>query len=143
MKRLLLSLVFAPSVVLADLGQLSLPAPPSWPSGQDRVRSSDGVQCETSATPRDWYMDLGIVAGRGNGLGSNSNPTIIDVNSQFINNNFERNTYAIYARVVINLDKPKPHIDCGRLYQLEIDRLKAEIEYLQMGQGVAGSVVVK
>ena len=139
--RLLIALALLPCAALADLGQLSLPAPPSWPSGQDRVRSSDGVQCETSTTPRDWYMDVGVVAGRGNGLGSNSNPTIIDVNSQFINNNFERNTYAIYARVVINLDKAKPHIDCGQLYQLEIDRLKAEIQYLQMGQGVAGSIV--
>jgi len=134
-------LAVMPCVAWADLGQLSLPAPPSWPAGQDKVRSADGVQCETSTTPRDWYMDIGIVGGRGNGLGSNTNPTIIDVNSTFMNNNFERNTMAIYARVVINLDKPKPHIDCGRLYQLEIERLKTEIEYLQMGQGVAGDVV--
>jgi len=139
--RLLYALAFAPCVAMADLGQLSLPAPPSWPTGNDKVRSADGVQCETSTTPRDWYMDIGIVGGRGNGLGSNSNPTIVDVNSTFVNNNFERNTMAVYARVVINLDKPKPHIDCGRLYQLEIDRLKMEIEYLQMGQGVAGGVV--
>ena len=141
--KLLLALTFLPCVAFAQLGSLSLPAAPQWPPGQDRIRSADGVQCETSTTPRKWFMDIGVLGGRGNGLGSNNQGTVIDINSQFINNQYERNTYAIYARVVINLDSTPPKMNCNELYALEIQRLRSEIEYLQMGQGVAGSVVVK
>jgi len=141
--KLLAALLFAPCVAYAQLGSLSLPAAPQWPPGQDRIRSADGIQCETATGPRKWFMDVGVLGGRGNGFGANNNGTIVDIDSTYINNQFERNTYAIYARVVINLDKTPDKINCGTLYQLEIERLQAEIDYLRMGQGVAGSVILE
>jgi len=140
MKQTLAIIMLTPAVAWAQLGSLGLPAAPSWSNGTDKVQSSDGVRCESSAVPRQWYMDVGVVAGRGNGLGA-QNGTVIDINSQYIANNFERNTFAVYARVVINLENaPKP-IDCNALYALEIERLQAEIEYLKFGEGVVGAVV--
>jgi len=141
MKTFMLIAAFACTPAFAQLGSVGLPAAPQWPNGTDRVRSADGVQCESSAAPRQWYMDIGLLAGRGNGVGAQNNGTVIDINSTFIDPNFQRNTYAVYARVVINLEDAPPPINCNVLYGLEIERLKSEIEYLKFGSGVAGSVV--
>ena len=141
MKKIILVLSLICPPVMAQLGSVGLPAAPQWPSGTDRVRSADGVQCESSTAPRQWYMDVGVMAGRGAGVGAQNNGAVIDVNSRFIDPNFQRNTYAVYARVVINLENAPPPLNCNALYALEIERLKSEIEYLKFGEGVQGSVV--
>ena len=140
MRHLFLSLVLATPVAMAQ-NSLSLPSPPSWPSGSDRIKGSDGTSCESSVAPRNAFADFGVMASRGNGIGNSNSGIVIKNDSRFIDNGFRRDGVSVYFRVIINLDKAKPVIDCSQLYQLEIERLKAEIEFLQMGgASVAGGI---
>lgn len=96
------------------------------PSGQDRIRSADGVECQTHVGPRNRWMDMGVYS-----MGTQSNTTITDPTNS-------RGQYmGVYARITINLDPVHPTIDCSRLYQLEIDRLRREIDDLQMTSKVS------
>ncbi|MEL6316276.1 MAG: hypothetical protein AAFR16_01420 [Pseudomonadota bacterium] len=65
------------------------------------------------------YLDLGV--GRvANSLGRDAYD--------------EQETSVIgYARVVIPLGRKPERLDCKRLYDLEVERLKMEIELLRMG----------
>ena len=38
----------------------------------------------------------------------------------------------VYARVSMPLSKPPARLDCARVYDLEIERLKQELEFLRM-----------
>ncbi|MEX0385854.1 hypothetical protein [Spiribacter onubensis] len=102
------------------------------------MRTSDGVRCERSTGPRRWYMDMGVMATHGDGLGSAGN-TIIETDDKIIDNRYGRDGYGVYARVVINLGSTPPPPRCNALLELEIRRLEAEIEYLEAGQGVMGA----
>lgn len=116
------------------IGSIQLPNQPQFPQGQDRVRSADGTECSVSTAPRDKYMDIGIVGGGSTGQGSEYS-YIPQVGPQ---NQYSRNTGGVYARIVINLDAEKPRIDCNRLYELEIQRLRAELEQIKLiGVGTA------
>lgn len=94
------------------------------PSGQDRIRSADGVECQTHVGPRNRWMDMGVYSM---GNQTNNLPTMPN-SSQAV---------GVYARITINLDPVAPQIDCSRLYQLEIDRLRREVDDQQMNSKVS------
>lgn len=89
------------------------------PSGQDRIRSADGVECQTHVGPRNRWMDMGVYS-----MGTQTNNLPSTPNSS--------QAIGVYARITINLDPVAPQLDCSRLYQLEIDRLRREVEDQQM-----------
>jgi hypothetical protein len=84
-------------------------------------------------------MDIGVVGGTSTGTGvENAYPYVYPGSTVIPGNSYGRVTGGVYARVVINLDPEKPKLDCTKLYELEIIRLKAEIEQLRlMGVGTA------
>jgi hypothetical protein len=107
-----------PAISIAADGIL-LPPAPVGPGGEDSITTSDGVRCSQSINSNGGYLDLGIAGGNlGNYYGA---PTTTD-----------QSTIG-YARIIIPLGEAPRRLNCDRLYQLEIQRLKAEIQMLQIG----------
>lgn len=48
-------------------------------------------------------------------------------------NSYNRAGGGVWGKLVINLDKQPSQIDCGRLYDLELERLQEENRQLKMG----------
>lgn len=140
------SLVFVLALVLGyqqasaqiNLGSVNLPQAPQFPQGQDRIRATDGTECNRSTAPRRKYMDMGVVGSGSTGTGvENQYPyTYFPGMTAPPNNQFNRTGGSVYARIIINLDAQDYNIDCGRLYDLEIERLRTELEQAKlMGVG--------
>src|SRR5215470_11060503 len=99
---------------------LLLPPPPVGPGGEDSITTSDGVRCSQSINSSGGYLDLGVAGG--------------DLSTYYSSSTTTANNTAVgYARVIIPLGKRPKRIDCSALYQLEIDRLKTEVEALKIG----------
>lgn len=131
---LALVLVYHPASAQTNLGSVNLPQAPQFPQGQDRIRATDGTECSRSTAPRRKYMDVGVVAAGSGGTGvENQYPyTYFPGMTTPPNNQYNRTGGSVYARVVINLDANTYDIDCGRLYELEIERLKTELEQAKL-----------
>jgi len=118
-----------PAVLLSVLATAAsaqgvyLPPPPSGPGGEDTIETSSGARCRQSMNSNGAYLDVGMTArtttgdGRSGGFYANS----------------QAGQEAIgYARVTLPLGERPKRIDCSRLYELEIARMKREIELLKM-----------
>lgn len=98
---------------------VNLPSAPSV-NGSDSVRGSTGLSCQSAIASGGPYMDLGVIGAQ-------------DV--------YSRDTAAVYGRIVVPLGKRPKRVDCTKLYDLEITRLKMELELMRMGMGVPTSGV--
>jgi hypothetical protein len=102
---------------------LLLPPPPVGPGGEDSITTSEGVRCSQSINSNGGYLDLGVAGGDlsnyynigDDGLEAAPGSAVAD------------------ARVIIPLGETPSRLNCGRLYELEIEKLRAEIEMLKMG----------
>lgn len=90
---------------------VNLPTAPQ-PFGQDIVRSAGGASCQTAVASNGPYLDLGVISSE-------------DV--------FSRQTNAVYGRMVVPLGPKPDRVDCTHLYELEIARLKSELELSRLG----------
>jgi hypothetical protein len=88
-----------------------LPTPPTA-SGQDMVRGSTGVTCQTAEASGGPYVDIGMIGAQ-------------DV--------FNRDTAAVYGRVVVPLGKRPDRPDCTKLYELELARMQMELDLMRLG----------
>jgi len=88
-----------------------LPTPPVA-HGQDSVRGASGLSCQSAVASGGPYLDLGMIGAQ-------------DV--------FNRDTATVYGRIVVPLGKRPKRPDCTKLYDLEIARLRMELELLRMG----------
>ena len=120
-------------VSVLNIGQQQM----QWQQGNDRIRSSDGVECSRSTAPRDKWMEFGTVAGGVGGQGSDYSyqPIYATDNGATVapQNNYNRMGGGIWGKLVVNLDKQPEQIDCGKLYNLELERLQEENRQLKMG----------
>lgn len=92
------------------------------PQGQDEVRAADGTTCSSAVSGSGAYMDVGIIG----------------------NNGFTGNgDFASYGRVVVPLGRKAQRLDCSKLYELEVERLRMELDLLKMGVGstTSGEIV--
>lgn len=85
----------------------------SLPSGHDEVRAADGTSCRSAVGGSGAYLDVGVIA----------------------NPNDLKATQSAYGRLVIPLAMPRKRLDCTELYKLEIERLRVELQLMQMGIG--------
>ena len=90
-------------------------------SGQDEIRAVDGTTCRSSISNNGAYVDMGAIAGQ-NGDGSFGSG-------------------AVYGRLVVPIGGEEKRLDCTRLHELEVARLKLELELLQAGLGKSGRSV--
>jgi len=88
----------------------------SLPQGYDEVRTSDGSFCRSSVSGNGAYLDMGVIGSQ------NPDGSTID-------------SGAVYGRVVVPLGRTGSRLDCRRLYDLEIERLKMEVRLLRAGMG--------
>lgn len=101
-----------------------LPPAPTGPGGEDSIETSTGTRCRQSINSNGAYLDMGTV-------GSAAAPLSADQRS-VLNADRDREALA-YARVTIPLGKRPKRIDCHSIYQMEIAKLRQELELLKMG----------
>lgn len=96
-----------------------LPPAPSGPGGEDAITTSQGVKCSQSINSNGGYIDVGVATGGGLAVQSDEisgEPVALG-----------------YARLIIPLGRRPTRIDCSALYELEIERLRREIQLLSIG----------
>jgi hypothetical protein len=81
--------------------------------GTDEVRAADGTSCRSAVGGSGAYLDMGVIG---------------KPNTDVANNNY-------YGRVVVPLGRGPKRLDCVKLYELEIERLKLELELAKAGLG--------
>ncbi|MEM0928158.1 MAG: SPOR domain-containing protein [Pseudomonadota bacterium] len=81
-------------------------------TGQDIVRGADGTSCQSAIASGGPYLDVGVLQSQ---------------------DFYERDSAAVYGRIVIPIGKRAKRLDCTKLYQLEIERMRMELELLRMG----------
>ncbi len=106
----------------------NLPSQPSA-SGQDMVRGSGGITCQSAIASGGPKFDMGMISS---------------------NDIFDRESLSFYGRLSVPMGKRPKRIDCSKLYDLEISRLKMELQLLRAGampgmldQRAARSVVIQ
>jgi hypothetical protein len=87
----------------------------SLPQGTDEVRAADGTSCRSAVGGSGAYLDMGVIG---------------KPNTEVANNNY-------YGRVVVPLGRGPKRLDCVKLYELEVERLKLELELAKAGLGRA------
>lgn len=87
---------------------------PSIPNvtGQDIVRGSGGISCQSSVGSGGPNFDLGIIGS---------------------NDMYNRDSTAVYGRITVPLGKRPKRVDCTKLYDLEISRLQMELQLMRAG----------
>lgn len=101
-----------------------LPSPPSGPGGEDVVETASGARCRQSMNSNRAYLDVGLLASQSNrDINQQPGPLATDQ---------ERGQALGYARVTVPLGRKPERLDCSRLYELEIERMRREIELLKL-----------
>lgn len=101
---------------------LFLPSAPHESGGEDSITTPGGISCRQSLNRGGAILDLGIGAVAG---------TERDSNDLLDNRSRNRDASAVaYARIVIPLGERPNRIDCSKIFLLEIERLRREIELL-------------
>lgn len=105
-----------------------LPQAPQFQQGQDRIRAADGTECSRSTGPRQRFADVGMLGGNMGGSGSPYGYYGNGAGSQ----NYTQNGGAVYGRITFNLDPVQDEVSCSRLYELELERLRIELEQARL-----------
>lgn len=102
-----------------------LPPAPNGPGGEDSIETSSGTRCRQSINSNGGYVDIGVAGSAGSGLPQQQSGVFISIT--------ERDKEALaYARVTIPLGRKPQRIDCSQVYELEIRKLRQELELLRM-----------
>lgn len=104
-----------------------LPPAPHGPGGEDTIETASGTRCRQSINSSSGYVDIGLAGSAGSGV-----PDAGRAGNVFISINDRDREALAYARVTVPLGKKPRRIDCSQVYDLEIQRLKQEIELLKM-----------
>lgn len=102
---------------------LYLPPPPTGPGGEDRVETASGTRCSQSINSNGSYLDVGMAGSNASSRANTSSPILTDRAG---------NEALGYVRMTIPLGKRPARLDCTRLYELEIQRMRREIELLKL-----------
>lgn len=123
------ALLSSPSIAGGTQG-VYLPSAPQGSGGEDVIETSSGSRCRQSMNNNGSYLDVGITAST-----SKPAPSLSGVLSPYeystLNQNNGNNALG-YARLIVPLGRKPSRIDCSRMYELEITRMKREIELLKL-----------
>ncbi len=104
-----------------------LPPAPNGPGGEDSIETADGTRCRQSINSNGAYLDVGATGSAAKPLRNDQPGNGLLLFSQ------DRDQEALaYVRVTIPLGQKPTRLDCSRLYELEIVRLRRELELLRM-----------
>ena len=118
------SLALAVQAQAATTG-VYLPPAPTGSGGEDSIETSSGTRCRQSINSNGPYLDVGV-------SGTASSPIDPDAMRYSFGDTRDKQG-TVYARVSIPLGKRPERIDCSRVYELELQKLKREIELLRLG----------
>lgn len=93
----------------------NLPSSPRQ-SGQDIIRGAGGISCQSAVGTNGPVFDMGVIG---------------------TNDIYSRDSAALYGRITVPLGHKPKRIDCSKLYELEVERLKLEIKMMQAGASAA------
>ncbi|NRF12899.1 hypothetical protein [Vibrio coralliilyticus] len=103
------------------------------PNGYDRISTSDGTTCEASIAP-DMYLQTGLYT-------TGTRDEYEDRTSSLYQGSANRtgsDSSGIYVQLVIPIGKKTERLNCNRLYDLEIEKLKAELNKLKIESQLQG-----
>lgn len=123
-----LLLVVSAELLLAGMASaqpgIYLPPAPQGPGGEDTIETQSGTRCRQSINGNEGYLDVGVAGSTGSGVPNTGNVFV---------SNTERDRQALgYARITVPLGKKPRRLDCSRIYELEIQRLREEVALLKM-----------
>jgi hypothetical protein len=116
----------AQTEAFANTHGVYLPPAPRGPGGEDSIQTATGSTCRQSINSNGAYLDMGAAANA-NAQWEDSTSNI----ASYYNRDPERSGL-VYVRLTIPLGKRPVRIDCSRLYELELARLRSELELLKM-----------
>lgn len=90
------------------------------PHGADEVRAGDGTTCRSSLAGNAGYLDFGAVGNQDPGRDTLS--------------------AGVYGRVIVPLGRKPARMDCRALYDLEVRRLRHELDLARMGASAISPV---
>ncbi|MET0241791.1 MAG: hypothetical protein ABW184_18010 [Sphingobium sp.] len=108
----------------AETTGVFLPPAPTGSGGEDSIETSSGTRCRQSMNGNGAYVDVGMT-------GTAGSPT--DANAGYLYRDSRDKEATAYVRMTIPLGKRPARIDCARLYELELDKLRREVELLRLG----------
>jgi len=127
-KYLVLLLSLFSCFVFGESNSLNLNIPnTSRTFQQDRIRSSDGVDC-AMAIGSGTSVEFGVVA-----LVSSEDQYLNNVYGQPIpldSDNFTKDV-GVYGKINIPIGGPKERLNCNKLYKLEIEKKELELQKLR------------
>lgn len=100
-----------------------LPTAPGGSGGEDSIETSSGTRCRQSMNNNGAYLDVGMT---GAAAAPNRNTAYNYSDSR------DREAMA-YVRMTIPIGRKPDRIDCSKIYELELDKLRREVELLRMG----------
>ena len=100
-----------------------MPMPPSGPGGEDVIETASSTRCRQSMNSNGAYLDVGMTGRSSSGR---------DRNTSLFPSPQAGSEAVGYARITMPLGKKPERLDCVRLYELEIARMKREIELLKL-----------
>lgn len=110
----------------ADTSGLFLPTRPSGPGGQDQIESTTGARCSQSMNSSGSYLDVGMASSTA------ASGSIFSRRDSSLQRD-DRVSVIGYVRLIVPLGKQPKRLDCARLYEMELLRLRAELELMRMG----------
>lgn len=125
---LLIVCLLGPDLATASAARaqsLYLPTAPSGPGGEDTIETASGSRCRQSMNSNGTYLDVGMTGSTSNGNGDGRT-------NLFSHPEGDRSQATGYVRVTVPLGHKPGRLDCSRLYELEIARMKREIELLKL-----------
>ena len=121
---LLAGLLELASPAMGGTSGVYLPPAPTGPGGEDAIETASGTRCRQSINSSGAYVDIGV-AGT---TGTRDDPARVSVYRDT-----RPNEATGYARVTIPLGRRPQRIDCSQVYELELIRLRREVELLKLG----------
>lgn len=122
-----LALAAAATPALADPRGVYLPPAPTGPGGDDSIETSSGTRCRQSINSNGAYLDVGTVA---------SARRTADGGRSVLYDDPGGSEATTYARITIPLGHRPKRIDCTRVYEMELARLRQEVDMLKMGLNI-------
>ena len=118
MKKIIAFILMIPCMANADSSSVGLTLPGMGATyGQDSIRAGD-LDCKNSIGGATNF-EFGVTG------------VIDNYSSPFSGGGNDTKDVGVYARITIQLDKPKERINCNSLYQLELRKKRLEVLKLQ------------
>ena len=118
------SLILPPLSPVSAIEGAYLPQAPGGTGGEDTIETASGTRCRQSMNSNGAYVDFGVVG--------NASSPVDPASRGFVSGDSRDREALAYARITMPLGKKPNRIDCSRIYELELARLKREIELLKM-----------